>query len=175
MSDTSPADRQMVFVDIETTGLDPTIHETIEVAWWDVNTRPYEVYDLILPHTLAQADKVSLDINQYHHRELWDRSRWCLPEDIATFREVITGKTLVGANVGAFDAQFLERVTGNVWHHRIVEFESWVMGRLHLPHILSMRDLVKLVATEHDLHLPAPNHTAMGDVYAMQQVWLALQ
>lgn len=171
---TSAEPRQMVFIDIETTGLDPTVHETIEVAWWVEGTPPSMIYDLILPHTLAGAEKAALDVNNYSHRELWDRSRWCLPEDIGIFRETIRDRTLVGANVGAFDTTFLTRITGKVWHHRVVEFESWVMGRLGRSHVVSLTESIEAATNYTGLDLPMPNHTAMGDVYAMQQCWLAL-
>lgn len=101
-------DRPIAIIDTETTGLDPRVHEVIEVAiikeWRD--GRVEEWATKVKPMNLAVAEEFALKVNGYKdHPELWD--------DAPPFSEIaplvaakLEGCVLVGHNV-SFDLDFL--------------------------------------------------------------------
>lgn len=56
----------LCFIDTETTGLDPRIHQPYEVCWWREDED--EPNTLRLPHTLEYADQQALNIGRYWER-----------------------------------------------------------------------------------------------------------
>jgi len=99
---------KLVFIDTETTGLDSSRHELIEIAiivvsqdgtkqWW---------HKRIAPKHIATADPVALEINGY------TPDKWADAPTFADIAEVLgivlDGGVLVGHNV-AFDIDFVQR------------------------------------------------------------------
>lgn len=163
----------VVLVDVETTGLDPQRHEVVEVAWHIEGWGNDDVYELRVPHTLLNADKAALDINGYAQRELWDFSRWALPEEMREFQEALRDNTICSANVG-FDTGFLSRLTGPVWHYRVLDFTSWAAGRLGVPTTLGMQGTYAACVSRFGEDILEPDHTAAGDVRSMLSMRKAL-
>ena len=56
----------LVYLDVETTGLDPELHEVWEIAY-AVNDGP--ILSSFVDHTLLGADPVALTVGQYHNRK----------------------------------------------------------------------------------------------------------
>lgn len=158
--------RQKVFVDGETTGLDRNLHEMVELAW-AVDDAPTAV--AVLPHTLRNADPRALEVNRYYERNLDDVEKWDYDAEGA-FMRAAAGNTLVGANV-AFDAGMLaERAGYASWHYRMLDIESaamLILGFDEVPGLRQIRDRL----TELGYELPAPDHTAGGDVDTLRAVW----
>ena len=67
-------ERSLVIVDLETTGLDPTWHEVLEVGALRVNQDTLEIEDRfdskIIPYYIERASPMSLQVNGYT-REAW--------------------------------------------------------------------------------------------------------
>ena len=161
----------IVFVDTETTSL-AQHRETTEIAW-ATETEPDDVYSLVVPHTLLRADRMSLDIQGYHQRELWAHHNWATPEDLEHFNyEVLADATVCAAN-SHFDVANFERLFEINWHYRIMEFESWAAGRIGWTRPHSMRDIFD-ECTFRGYEIPEPDHSAAGDVRAMVAMWTAL-
>jgi DNA polymerase III alpha subunit (gram-positive type) len=158
----------LVFLDTETTGLDPRVHEVWEIAV-AINEAPISSYRL--PHSLATADPKALEINGY-----WTRAN--LPGSTDAYdlelRELLTGATIVGANP-AFDTAFLSaRWRCTPWHHRLIDVESMALTVLGYERPKGLHGLAgDLRERGHDI--PEPDHTAAADVATTRAVYFALR
>lgn len=164
----------LVYIDTETTGLDPLRHDVVEVAW-AVEDGP--VQRVVLPHTLDGADPVALTVCQYFERRL-DEQQCSLDPYVTRQRRllrVLRGATLVGSNP-AFDAAFLRRKLGAaVWHHRLFDVSAYAAGVLGLDELLGLAELRRHLVERHGAEIPEPDHTAAGDVATVRAAFLALR
>lgn len=160
----------LVFLDIETTGLDPDVHEVWEIALaFDNSGKPLS---WVVEHSLKTADPEALRLNGY-----WGRRRLlsATSADIdPSTRQALTGATIVGANP-AFDTAFLRRRWGATpWHYRLLDVEAMAVGVLALDRPQGLAKLAdRLRADGYDI--PAPDHTAAGDVLTTRAVYRALR
>lgn len=119
----------VVFVDCETTGLDPENHEIWEVGLICPGA-DVEEWSWQLPVDLGRADLVALKIGKFHDRYLHKSTN---PRRFSTdFERLTRGKHLVGAVV-SFDEQRLRRLmTRNgacpSWHYHIIDVEALAVG-----------------------------------------------
>jgi DNA polymerase-3 subunit epsilon len=101
--------RDIAFIDLETTGLDPERHEIIEVAVIRVDARDLhpidEVACRVLPGRIAEADPAALGLVGYSP-EAWADAP-SLTEAMERVAPLLEGTILAGHNV-AFDRGFLE-------------------------------------------------------------------
>lgn len=101
--------RPLAFVDVETTGLDPSRHEIIELGVVVADPRTLEtrgMFDVrVRPGRIEEADPVALDING------WSAEAWkdAVPIDVALVRArpLLEGALLAGHNV-SFDRAYLD-------------------------------------------------------------------
>lgn len=155
-------------VDVETTGLelDQDIWE-IAVA---IGEQPVQVS--MVPHSLQNANPVALSLNGY-----WDRFSWngVNREADIKFREMLTGKTIVGANP-AFDADRLRRRWGaQVWHYRMVDIESMAAVLFDWDKPKGLAGVIEHLASFGKYNLPNPDHSAAADVVATREVYRILR
>lgn len=161
----------LCFVDTETTGLDPRIHQPYEVCIWREDWDAPNTY--LLKHDLAHADGQALAIGNYFGRGFGCLSaeQGAEPRHIAT---LLHNTTLVGSNP-AFDAAMLTRYIGNpVWHHRLVnvaEGGMWIFG---WDRPKGLAD-VAAECRNRGYEIPEPDHTAEGDVRTTRAVYEALR
>lgn len=103
-------DRDLIFVDIETTGLNPTLHEFLEIGAVRVDRKALVSKDTfeikVKPLHLEQADKESLDLTQYSD-EKWQNAV-SLEEAITRFNDFSEDGILAGWNI-SFDWGFLAK------------------------------------------------------------------
>lgn len=66
VDDLRTADFRLVSLDLETTGLNPLLHQATEVSWYCLNSG--EGGTFIPPHTLENADPYALEVSKYHER-----------------------------------------------------------------------------------------------------------
>lgn len=157
------------FIDCESTGLDPRIHQPWEVCVWREDAP--EPTTLWLEHTLDYADPKALEINGYHRRG------WQAPKEGNTARRtlatLLAGVTLVGSNPG-FDAAMIRQFLGfEPWHHRMVDVSQgamWVLGLERPPGLAKAGELLR----DRGFEIPEADHTAEGDVRATRAVYYAL-
>jgi ATP-dependent DNA helicase DinG len=168
--------RSLVFIDTETTGLLPTRHELVEVAW-AIEDGP--VQRLVLPHAFIDPDPVALKVNGYLDRDLYDQTTWATPRQVMDLAEALAGNTLVGANP-AFDAGFLSAyfdrngLVSAPWHYRLLDIQAYGMAVLRLTEMPGLAELVRLL-TERGFTVPESDHTAAADVKATRAVFRLLQ
>jgi len=160
----------LCFIDTETTGLDPRIHQPYEVCWWREDEDEPTTYDL--PHTLDMADGQALRVGGY-----FDRRKRPFTGDLFEQRrlaERLNGVTLVGSNP-AFDAAMLTRFIGTpVWHHRLInvaEGGMWVFGWDRPKGLADVAAGCRVRGYD----VPEPDHTAEGDVRTTRAAYEALR
>lgn len=159
--------RDIVSVDVETTGFDPERHATVEVAWWNLDTgeRGYFVPVHDVPTTLAKANIRSLQINRYIDR-LAEAEQDAQYVELNRLWDQLDGNTLAGSNP-RFDAGFLaamfrdaSRTTTQPWHYRLWDLAPYAAGVLGLDYLPGLADVCK------ELQIEQPDHSAEGDVTA---------
>jgi DNA polymerase III epsilon subunit-like protein len=163
-------DNPLVFVDVETTGLDPTTHHVVEVAW-AVEDGPIKAF--VPWHTLDGATPDALTINRYFERDL-DRMRSDdQPVGEADLLRDLRGATLVGCNP-AFDAAFLRKTLGvQLWKHRLIDVAACAMWQFGWDRPRGLADIARALR-ENGYDIPEPDHTAAGDVSATRSAYQAL-
>lgn len=161
----------VVFIDTETTGLEPDRHEVWEIGLIRGDTGE-EIQWAIRPD-LSKADPGALRINRFYERV---PASWSSPHYVAERLAILTaGKHLVGA-VPSFDAAFLERFLRRygqapAWHYHLVDVEALAVGRLTamVTHEagIPLRPPWDSRALSRALGIPeqpaADKHTALGD------------
>lgn len=158
----------LVFLDIETTGLDPSRHEVWEIAY-AVDRGP--IQSSFVAHSTASADPVALKLNGYLER--FKGAPLLGLKFEAGLREALTGATIVGANP-AFDAGFLRARWGDSpWHHRLWDVEAYAAGVLGFG---SLKGNAGVAQALRDLghSVPVPDHTAAADVETTRASYYAL-
>jgi DNA polymerase III epsilon subunit-like protein len=139
--DTSSPTKQpppLAFVDTETTGLDPFVHDAWEFA---VILRrgdaADEEHEYRIEPDLSNAEPKALEINRYHERTTapgweWDDRRGAA----ACLYRLLDGAVLVGSNP-AFDAEMIAHLFGRYydtvkpWHYRVVDIATLAAGYRH--------------------------------------------
>lgn len=158
----------LVFLDTETTGLDPALHQIWEIAW-AIDDGPIE--SRVVTHSLQTADPKALEINGY-----WERiDAWSINTRADhTLRAILDGATIVGSNP-AFDAAFLRARWGVApWHHRLIGVETMAMQEFGWDRPKGLKDVAgALRAINYDI--PEPDHSAAGDVRTLRATYLALR
>lgn len=164
----------LVFLDTETTGLDPSRHSVWEIAY-AVNDGPIE--SSIVRHSLVNADPFALSINGYLDRNSWADGAEAYSLLGVTFEgaliKALKGATLVAANP-AFDAGFLAARWGSApWHYRMLDVEAYAMPVLGHDR---PKGLFTIASDLRDLghDIPAPDHTAAADVATLRASFNAL-
>lgn len=161
----------LCFIDTETTGLDPRIHQPYEIcAWREDLDEPRTFYP---GHTLEYADPLSLKVGGY-----FDRSFRPTPDNSlatpAMLAKYLHGVTLVGSNP-AFDAAMLTRVIGSaVWHYRLINVAEGAMWLFGWDRPKGLADVTAELRTL-GYEIPKPDHTAEGDVRTTRAVYYALR
>lgn len=132
--------RQVVFCDVETSGLDPERHEVWEVALIVDGAE----YVKLLRIDETKADLIALNIGGYHERHPYGRSytKPASPRPPVAKRDSVArtianlthGRHIVGA-VPSFDAAFLTPLLAAEgflpsWHYHLVDVEALMVGHL---------------------------------------------
>lgn len=172
--------RQIIVVDVETSGLDPKIHVVVEVAWRNLVT---DESGLFVPShnpevVLLRAEPKALELNGYHER-IAGRPQDTNGTATKRLHEALKGNTLAGSNP-AFDAKFLRREfnlwclrrgPAEPWHHRMLDVSAYAAGVLGIDptELPGLSTVCERLGVKNK----AP-HAAMGDVAATAECFRRL-
>lgn len=157
----------LVAVDLETSGLDPEVHEIIEVGmvfWVNVQNsklRYIKPVTFSLEFNEKKADPKALEVNGWGVREF--PKPFSKLEAAVVLSEVLDDAHMIIKNP-VFDASFLKQWFKNTgynqpkWHHRMVDIGSLVQGRFRLRDPMNTEAVVQTTGIE----LP-DRHTALAD------------
>lgn len=167
----------LAFIDIETTGLDVTKHEIIEIGV--VVTTPelkiIEKFELkIKPEQIEQADPVALKINHYDPKNWKDALG--LKEAMKIFSKKVKDCIMVGQNV-SFDWSFLgyaftKTKLKNSMHYHRLDTISIAWAKLHKePKVthFSLREMCEHFDIKNKLA-----HSALSDADATYELYKKL-
>lgn len=162
---------RIVFVDVETTGLDPDRHEVWEIAIMTRGKSPGDgLFSWQVDADLGLADPAALRVNRYYERA--EREPEYAPDVAYQLANWTRGAYLAAANP-AFDAAFLARFLRRngqcpMWHHRLICVESMAMAALGVLTPMGLRDSADALDVEYNAD---DLHTAAGDVRLARDVY----
>ena len=165
-------DVSVVFVDIETTGLDPERHGPWEIAlvFPDNTHRVWYVEP-----DLATADPNALRLTGFYERYVAQRWSYSDPRSVAkAVAESTAGVHLVGACV-SFDALRLEkflRANGQcpAWHYHLVDVEALAAGKLGMAPPWNSDDFSERLGLPKGQH----THAALDDARWAKSIYDAV-
>ena len=158
----------LVFLDTETTGLDPETHEVWEIAY-AIDDGP--ILSSVVTHAFARPDPRAIAMNGYLDRAIGAKPDAMFERDL---KRDIEGATLVGANP-AFDAAFLRARWGYTpWHHRLWDVEAYAAGVLGLDNLVGLSG-VAVALRDLGREIPEPDHSAAADVATLRACFRALR
>ena len=167
----------LAFVDIETTGLNVTKHEIIEIGCviTDYKLKVKEEFEIkIKPERIENANKTSLKINHYNTKD-WENASE-LKDTLKIFSKKVEDCIMVGQNV-AFDSGFLEYNFArnnlvNTMHYHRLDTISIAWTKFHndenFEHF-SLREMCKYF----DIENKNP-HSALSDARATYELYKKL-
>lgn len=167
----STADKRLVFVDCETTGLDPSRHEVYEIA---AICDGEETLHAWLPVDVGAADADALRISGYYEREP-PAGMLQHPKTAAEQLARLTSRAhLVGINP-AFDAAFLREFLRRhgyapAWHYHLVDCLALAAGHLGLAPPWDSDELARRLGVP-ELGV---RHTALADAEWARHIYRAV-
>jgi len=164
----------LVFLDVETTGLDPRVHRVWEWAVIVDGIAYTAQVELPVGHIEGVADPESLAIGGFHDR--YGTRVHTARTAAADIARLTDGRTLCGAQTH-FDARFLgdlllEQGITPGWHHRVYDVESAAMAVFGWPEPRSLSDTARALRIDLDGY---ERHTAADDARLAAEVHDRLQ
>ncbi len=123
-----------VFIDIETTGLNPDQHQIWEVSLV-IGDDPRDQFTWQLPVDLGRADPKALEVGGFYNRRWSCGGLASLRSFSEKFERLTGGKHLVGAVV-SFDEERLRKAlkangAAPGWHYHLIDVEALAVGYLY--------------------------------------------
>jgi DNA polymerase III epsilon subunit-like protein len=193
---------RLVFVDCETTGLDPERHHIWEIAWLvrdpDLTGNTDDINHWMIRPDLSTADPNALAIGRYYERigklatqpvgttqimvevdgALKVNGNPPLTQLAADLANDLDGAFVVG-NVPWFDERFIQnllRANGQCLasHYHLVDIEAMAVGQLGTGHLLPPFDSATINASYGLDYPPGARHTALGDARMVRDLYDAI-
>ena len=158
----------LIFLDTETTGLDPDKHEVWEIGW-AINDEP--VRSATVPHSLKTADFTALEMNGYWERGSADFATELLDLEL---RKLFENNTIVCANP-TFDRMFLLKRWGHEpYHYRSIDIESMALLCFEWERPRGLKDIVDELNSRR-FNIDRPDHSAAKDVEVLRECYKAIR
>ena len=184
-------DKPLAFIDTETTGLDPAVHEIIEIAiikdsplsetdpTKKANTERFET--IVRPRDMNVADPAAMLVNGITAEELEGEGAVPFEEMAEALNDILKDCIIVGKNV-AFDLDFLraayKQVRADTGKDVFIEFgkdhlDIMPLAYMHLGPLglstLSLKSICEFLGEEN-----SRKHRAMGDAAATRACFYQL-
>ncbi len=166
---------ELVFLDIETTGLDPFYHEVIEVGMIiaDLDGTESSRIAFSMPFNQFRADAKALEVNGYGVREFAPFMEQ--DEGAKEVARATDGRIVVGNNV-QFDLIFLRfhlkrHGLEPMWHYAPIELKSLIAGVMNLAPPWSTSMLTDRLGVP----MPKDRHSALVDAQWNRDAYAALK
>lgn len=165
--------RNWISVDIETTGLDPTVHEVIEVGLCAAN---YHETEFSLAFDESKADPVALEVNGWGQRDFAPQLE--LPDALGVLQGAFGGGALIVASPAHFDVPFLEALFRRQgmrppWSHRsVIDIKTFACAKWGVLTDLRNDEIARMLDVE-PLEL-GDAHNALNDARWQAQLFRAL-
>lgn len=169
-------ERQLVVVDLETTGLDTDTCHILEIAAVNVTTgREFYLAPFVPQSVFADPNSaIALSINRYFERRVFegsDKSNRDAQARTFELREMLRGNTFAGSNP-TFDFTLLRRDYKDVEpHHRLADLAPYAAAALGIPptELPGLAKVCELLGVEN-----TDPHSAMGDARATAECFRIL-
>ena len=167
--------KPIVFIDIETTGLNPEMHEIIEIACLRIDSGGHRsvYYAKVHPMRIEIAHHRALEINGYNGKD-W-REAFFPNEVAAQLESFLSGALLVGHNI-KFDVSFISELMHahkrlQTWDRRLID--TIVLAHEHLSpcgiESLSLDSIRSFLGWTHE-----GSHRAMRDAQDVMRLYKTL-
>lgn len=157
--------RTKVFLDVESTGLNPAEDKLVELTYAVEHDDPITLY-----FGVQEVPDLIDNLIGFTARGI---SGWQSGGDeIQRFLDVSKDATMVSANP-PFDAAFLKANDLYRFHYRNLDIESYAMHALDLDYVPGMADIYELL-TEAGYDIVQPDHTSRNDVLALRKCFQIL-
>ena len=171
---------EVVFIDTETTGLDPDRHEIWDIALVYEEDGVWKEYQAFLPVDLGKADFRALSIGHFYERYPNTRQSTRPPVDgytpfphaLPEIEKLTRGKHLAGAVV-SFDEERLRKLFQRQgycpgWHYHLIDVESLAAGKLGYYPPWKSETLSETLGIDPDNF---ERHTASGDAWWAKAIY----
>jgi len=159
--------KDFIFVDVETTGLDPRNDLLVELTY-GVNDGPLST----LYFGVTEVPSFIDGLIKFTERNVGSMVR-ATDFMLDTFRDALQGNTLVAANP-SFDKSFLQE--NKLWtgHYRLLDVEAYAMGKLGLDFVPSLVD-IRNILTSKGYILTQPDHSSYNDTMTLREAFNILR
>lgn len=160
---TSPkANRRLIYVDTETTGLDAGVDALWELSY-AVEHQPVKT----LYFGVTEVPPFIDDLTKFYARGI-DKKPRSTDEEFQKFLTISKDQTMVSANPSHDKAFLLADGLFN-FHYRMLDIESYAMRALNIDWVPGMQDIYDILK-DAGFDIPAPDHSAEGDVISMRRM-----
>jgi len=173
-------EKTLVFIDLETTGMDLCQHEIIEIACLVVDPKTLKIKKRferkIMPEHLEKAAPEALKITGFS-KKVWQKEAQSLGKVLQDLNQLAPKGMFIGWNV-SFDRPFLERAIRDKGMTLNFDYHWLDVSMLVYEHLFSDKKLkrIKLTDTCEILGIPRGKaHTAMADTKATLGVYRSLR
>lgn len=160
--------RDLIFVDTESTGLADDENATIvELTWATRKSEPETLY-----FGVTEVPEFIDGLIKFTERGISGR----LSDHFAVerFLKASNDNTIVAANPG-HDKHFIEQAGLWRFHYRMLDVESYAMGKLHLNYVPGMKNIFDILREDGADWITEPDHTSRNDVLAMRDAYEILE
>lgn len=157
--------RELIFVDTESTGLDPNEDALVELSYATLDSDIKTLY-----FGVKEVSDFIDELIGFTKRGI--RGLTSTTQEIQEFLTLSADNTMVAANP-AHDKGFLEAFGLWRFHYRMLDIESYAFALLGLDEVPSMKNIYDLLSDYTDL--PEPDHSSAGDVAAMRAAYIYMR
>lgn len=161
------AERNLVFVDCETTGLDSQKDLLVEVTYAVEDCEPRTLF-----FGVKRVPAFIDDLIKFSERRVAEQPA-ATEDEINGFKAFLRNQTMVAGNP-KFDVSFLEANGLYTAHYRTLDVQSYAMAKLNLNFMPSMQEIHDLLS-ERGYKFTAPDHSSRNDVLFLREAFRVLR